>query len=337
MTKKERIQAAIRGEKPDRLPYSFWTHMPGTDLDPEAIAQKTYEFYKTYDFDFVKTMNNGMYAIEDFGCTVDYSEIVKGGVAKVTSTPVNCGEDWYKLKVCPCTQGSNARELRHLQLVLDKLKGEEVPVIFTVFTPITIADKISGGKLVSYLEAGYGDAVKAALEVITETTAQLTARAIEMGADGIFLASQMSSYDKCTIQQYREYGGPYDLRVLEAAKDGWMNTIHCHGENIMFEVLKDYPVHIFNWHAWETLPDLDEAHLLTGKCLMGGLKRSDITKSNKNEIRNQIFQCFKQTGGRNLILTPGCVIRYPLNDEMLAFIGQTRTEIETAFDRQGSL
>ena len=80
MTKKERIQAAILGEKPDKMPYSFWTHMPGTDLDPEAISQKTYEFYKKYDFDFVKTMNNGMYAIEDFGCTVDYSEIVKGGV-----------------------------------------------------------------------------------------------------------------------------------------------------------------------------------------------------------------------------------------------------------------
>ena len=26
MTKKERIQAAIAGEKPDKLPYSFWTH-----------------------------------------------------------------------------------------------------------------------------------------------------------------------------------------------------------------------------------------------------------------------------------------------------------------------
>ena len=71
MTKKERIRAAIRGEKPDKMPYSFWTHMPGTDLDPEAISQKTYEFYKKYDFDFVKTMNNGMYAIEDFGCTVE--------------------------------------------------------------------------------------------------------------------------------------------------------------------------------------------------------------------------------------------------------------------------
>ncbi len=307
--------------------------MPGTDLDPEAIAQKTYEFYKTYDFDFVKTMNNGMYAVEDFGCTIDYSEIAKGGVAKLVSSPVHCADDWKKLKVCSCDKGSNARELRHLKLVLDKLSGEEVPVIFTVFTPITIADKICGGELTEYLEGGYGEEVKSALEVITETTCQLAEAAISQGADGIFLASQMSSYDKCTVRQYAEFGKPYDLRVLEAAKKGWMNTLHCHGNDIMFELLKDYPVQIFNWHAWETLPDLEEAYMLTGKCLMGGLNRTDITKKNKGAIQNQIFQCFKELGGLHQILTPGCVIRYPLDDEMLAFIGKTRNEIELAFEK----
>ena len=333
MTKKERIRAVINGEKPDKIPYSFWTHMPGLDLDPEAIAQKTYEFYKKYDFDFVKTMNNGMYAIEDFGCKVDYSEIVKGGVAKVISTPIHCRKDWDKLAVCPCTQGSNARELRHLSLVLDKLEGEEVPVIFTAFTPITIANKICGGKLMSYIEDGGADNVKYALEVITQTTEQLVSAAIDLGADGIFLASQMSSYDKCTVDQYLEYGKPYDLRVLDAAKDGWMNTIHCHGENIIFEILKDYPVQVFNWHVWETLPDLDEAYALTGKCLMGGLNRSDITKGNKGAVQNQIFQCFKQMNGMHQILTPGCVIRYPLDENMLSFIGQTRNEIEESFSQ----
>ena len=54
MTKKERIQAAIAGEKPDKLPYSFWTHLPGIDLNPELLAEKTYEFYKKYDIDFIK-------------------------------------------------------------------------------------------------------------------------------------------------------------------------------------------------------------------------------------------------------------------------------------------
>ena len=117
----------------------------------------------------------------------------------------------------PLHPGQHARELRHLQLVLEKLKGEEVPVIFTAFTPITIADKISGGKLISYIEEGHGDDVKAALEVITETTAQLVAAAIDMGPTGSSWPPRLSSYDKCTDRQYLEYGKPYDLRVLEAA------------------------------------------------------------------------------------------------------------------------
>ena len=49
MTKKERIRAVLKGERPDKLPYSFWTHMPGVDLDPVAISEKTWEFYKKYD------------------------------------------------------------------------------------------------------------------------------------------------------------------------------------------------------------------------------------------------------------------------------------------------
>lgn len=334
MTKKERIQAAIRGEKPDKLPYSFWSHMPGTDLDPEAISEKTLEFYKTYDLDFIKTMNNGMYSVEDFGCTVDYSEIVKGGMAHITGTPILTGADFKNIEPCSIKKGSYARELRHLGLVLDKVKGEEVPVIFTVFSPITTADKMCGGRVMEFIKDGHGDAVKAALEAVTETTCALAKKAIEMGADGIFFAAQTSTYDKCTAEIYREYGRPYDLRVFEAASGGWMNTIHCHGSNIMFEVVKDYPVDVFNWHVWETYPDLDEAFLLTGKCLMGGLVRTDITKQDRGRIQHQIFECFKQMKGRNLILTPGCVVRYPLDREMLMFIGKTRDEIEKAFDER---
>ena len=66
---------------------------------------------------------------------------------------------------------------------------------------------------------------------------------------------------------------------------------------------------------------------------MGGLSRTDITQGNRGAIQNQIYECFKLLGGRHQILTPGCVIRYPLDDEMLSFIGKTRNEIESVFDR----
>ena len=331
MTKKERCMAAVNGQRPDQLPYSLWSHKPGIDLDPVASAEKTYEFYKTYDVDFIKTMNNGMYAIEDFGCEVDYSEIAKGGVAKVTKNPINSPEDWLQIKVCSCTEGALARELKYLDLLMEHLGEDDVPVLFTVFSPVTIANKLCGGKLMQFIREGHGDKIHAALKVITETTAKLAAECIRHGAAGIFFASQMSTYGSMTAEEYLTYGKPYDLQVLEAAGEGWMNTIHCHGNDIMFEVLKDYPVDVFNWHAWETLPGLEEAFRLTGKCLMGGLNRNDITTCNKNAIQNQIFNCFKEMDGMHQILTPGCVIRYPLDDDMLAFVKKTKDAVEACF------
>lgn len=328
MTKKERIWAAVHEEQPDTLPYSFWTHLPGIDLDPEKLADATYQFYRTYDVDFIKTMNNGMYAIEDFGCEIDYSEVAKGGVAKVVKTPIATPQDWYGLKPCSVEEGSLARELKGLRRLLDKVKGEEVPVIFTIFSPLTIANKLSGNTLRQHISDGHGQAVHAALKVISQTTCDMARAVLELGADGIFFAAQSSTYDFMSIQEYQEYGVPYDLEVLAAADKGWMNTLHAHGGNIMFELLKDYPVQVFNWHAWETLPAVDEAAVMTGKCLMGGLKRTDITQRDRNAIQHQIYECYRMLGGRGQILTPGCVIRYPLDDETLAYVKQAKDLVE---------
>lgn len=164
MTKKERIRAAINGGEIDQFPYSMWSHLPGIDHDPVPLAEQTYEFYKKYDIDFVKTMNNGMYPIEDYGCEVDYSDIPKGGMAHISSTPIHEVQDWEK---------------------------------------------------------------------ITETTCNLVREVLKTGADGIFFASQMSCYDTMTDKEYLEFGKPYDLKVLEAASEGWFNVLHAHGENQM--------------------------------------------------------------------------------------------------------
>ncbi len=337
MNKRERIQVVLSGAQPDRLPYSLWTHLPGIDLDPIKLAEATYEFYKNYDVDFIKTMDNGMYAVEDFGCEVDFSEVASGGVSKITHSPIQTPWDWKQLQVHSCEEGALARELTSLKLLLEKVRAENVPVLFTVFSPLTIADKLSKKLVLKHIAEGYSPEVHYALNVIAETTAQLAKKAIELGADGVFFASQMSSYNVTTDNIYREYGKPYDLQVLEGAKNGWFNTIHAHGNNIMFELLRDYPVAAFNWHAWETLPTMDEAQLMTGKCLMGGLQRMDITDHHKNEIQHQIYECFKLLGGRKLILTPGCVIRYPLDSAMLAFIKEAKEFAENVFRNNGRL
>lgn len=203
-----------------------------------------------------------------------------------------------------------------------------MPVVFTVFSPITTAEKLSGNTLLKHLEEGNGDLVRKGLDAIAETTANLARKVLSLGADGIFFATQLSSHSIINEKIYMTYGIPYDLRVLDAARDGWFNILHIHGDNIMFDLLRDYPVPVLNYHAWETLPALDEAQLLTGKCLMGGLIRSDITNGNKNAVAHQIYQSLKLLGGRKHILTPGCVIRHPLDYEMLSYVKRTKDFIE---------
>ena len=54
----------------------------------------------------------------------------------------------------------------------------------------------------------------------------------------------------------------------------------------------------------------------------------DITEGHKNQIEYQIYRTLKETEGRKVILSPGCVIRYPLDREMLSFVRKAKEEIE---------
>ena len=327
LSKKERIYRAVRGEETDQLPYAIWTHLPGIDMDPEKLAEQTYHFFKTYDTDLIKTMNNGMYAIEDFGCTIDYSQIKLGGVAKLVSTPVNSIEDWKKIKPknlseCKAIQ----RELYSLKILMELSKNDEVPIIFTVFSPFTTANKLSGNRLLKDIETGHTNEIHEALKVITDLTIDLVKEVNKLGCDGIFFASQMSSYDVTNEKIFKEFGEYYDTQILSSS-NGFCDTIHCHGTNIMFDILKNYPIDIFNWHAWESAPGLEEARD-AGHCVMGGLDRRDITNRNFDQIRQQIRACLDVFKGKKHILAPGCVIRYPLDPEALAYIKETLDELQ---------
>lgn len=327
MYKTEKIQKAIKGEQLAEVPFSFWTHMPKIDRNPEEIAEASYQLYKQFDLDFIKTMNNGMYAVEDYGTSIDFSDVAKGGVAKVIETPIRHYGDWANLPNLSIEEGILNRELVHLKKVLEKMNGE-APVVMTIFSPLTTADKLAQGKISSYLKQDEEGLVHQALGKIAAVTAHLAERAIDMGAAGIYLASQMSSYDKLTEEEYKQYGIPYDLKVLKGAEKGWFNSLHAHGENIMFDLLKDYPVDVFNWHAWETLPEIKEGLDFTQKCILGGIGRMHVTNNERNELRHQIYRTIMESEGKRLILSPGCGIRHPFSKETIHFIQRVKSETE---------
>lgn len=323
MNKVERVRKALKGEAVDRIPYSIWTHFPGIDLDAKSLANSTMEFYREYDLDFIKSMPNGLFSIEDYDCGCDFSEVATGGVAKAVKLAVTEPSDWETIDELDISKGALGRELRSLELLLAELHGE-APVIATVFSPLTTAFKMAGPNLLAHILTNPGK-VKKGLDRITACTVRFAERAVEMGCAGIFLASQMAQKDRMTEAAYREFGVPYDLQVLKAvAKDTWFNVMHIHGDEIMFDIFKDYPVQGLSWHVWEAAPSVEEfVAKNTGKSLVAGLRRFMITEGNLPEIAKDVTETIRLTSGRRLLLSPGCEIRAPHDDATFAFIRET--------------
>ena len=320
MNKLDRVKATLRGDSVDRPAYGFWTHLPAIDLDPLRLAAASAAFATRYDLDFVKSMSNGLYCVEDWGCICDYGDIERGGVAKVVRAAVSGVDDWKRLERVDVTRGAYGRELQHLSALIEQV-GSQVPVLATVFSPLTIAHKLSNGISREHL-AGNPEAVAQGLEIITEVTCAFARAALARGCAGIFLAVQEATSHAFDEAAYRRHGEPYDRRVLAAAKSagGWFNAVHIHGEDILFDILKDYDVSALNWHIGETAPSIAEYREKGGaRPILGGLQRTHLTRRDRDAIDADITRALSENGSHAILLAPACVIRHPIDEATLAW------------------
>jgi uroporphyrinogen decarboxylase len=314
----DRIRAALAGTILDVPPLSFWTHIPDIDLDPSAIATATARFSRQLGLDLVKSMPNGLYCVEDWGVKGDFSAIASGGVARSIGSPIQKVEDWRSVRRLDIRGGAYGRELDHLERLV-RLLGPEIPTIATVFSPITIAKKLSASAFEQALDRR-PDLLRGALAQIAATTADFARSAISLGCAGIFFAIQDAT-SKFGTSAYSDIGVPFDLEVLHAASGGWCNAVHLHGDDILFDLIADYPVHVLNWHIGETAPTIAEYRARGGnKAVLGGLRRMAVTAGDRSAIAADIALARQADRGRGIIYGPGCVIRHPVDESFLARI-----------------
>lgn len=308
MTHRERIEAAIRGEKPDRVPIALWRHFPVRDQTAEGLAQATIEFQKKYDFDLMKVTPASGYPAEAWGARLQPTNNTEG-TREYLSRPVQSPEDWHNLKTLDVTQGVFGHELQALQLIRQGV-GEDVHVLQTIFSPLTIAKQLSGDLVLEHLRK-HPSHLKAGLRMITETTAHFALACLEQGADGIFFATQFASHDLLSNDEYRAFGVEYDLPIIEFVRSqAKLLLLHLHGLSPMFELMSAYPVHVVNWHDRETRPSLAEGQRLFRKgAVMGGLHRlGTLPKGTPDEIRAQARDAIQQTRGSRVMIGAGCVM-----------------------------
>src|SRR5690625_3985178 len=114
MGKRQRVEAVLRGERPDRTPVSFWLHFPEHDHDGDLLAEVLIEFQRRWDLDFVKMMPSGMYGTEDYGCEAGDPD-PETGAQMLLRGPIRRVEDWADVKPVPVDKGARGRELRCLR------------------------------------------------------------------------------------------------------------------------------------------------------------------------------------------------------------------------------
>jgi uroporphyrinogen decarboxylase len=308
LSKRDRLSAVIAGEDVDRTPVALWRHFPGDDQRPADLAAATLSFQWRWDWDFVKVTPASSFCVRDWGVEdrwVGNSE----GTREYTKRAIEHPEDWRGLRVLDARSGSLGGQLRCLEKIVTEL-GQDTPVIQTVFSPLAQAKNLAGNeRLLAHLHR-YPEALKAGLETITTTTSRFVRLAARMGIDGIVFAVQHARYEFMTEDDYAEFGRPYDIRLFEALEDSdvWFNVLHLHGDEVMFDLLADYPVQAWNWHDQETPPSLVEGKRRVSGAVVGGLRQWEtLLRGDPERVQIEARAALEQTAGRGFILGTGCV------------------------------
>lgn len=319
-----RIEAAIAGQPTDRVPVALWRHFPVDDQDPAKLAALSLKWQRDWDFDLVKFMPSGTYCVEDWGATSVYQPIFNGA-RTITVPGVKGVEGWRRLPRLDPGKGVFGAQNAALAATAKELKGS-VPILQTVFSPLTTARKLAGEALLGHLRSD-PEAVEAGLRVITDTTIAYALAALQGGAHGIFFATQLATTDVLTAAEHQRFGARFDLEFFNALKGKTrLNMLHIHGENIMFDALADYPVEMVNWHDRLTAPTLKQALAKFRGALVGGVEERELmVTGGEAAVRAQVRDAIAQTGGRRLIVGPGCVVAIAATEQTIrAVVDETR-------------
>ena len=304
----DKIKAAIKGEDLEEVPVSVWWHFPERDLDAENLCEAQLAFQQRFDPDLMKVCPSGGYPSVAFGAEIEYYGSPTGA-PRIRTPSIKSTEDWGALEELDAQDGILGEMLEAVECIAEGLEGE-VPLIQTVFSPLTICQKIGGDRLLKDLNTE-PELVEEALEVISSTMAEFSRANMDAGASGLFFATQIATRDTMTEDTYRRFGMEYDLPILKAVKRrASINVVHIHGTNIMFDLIaKNYPADGLNWHDQRTPPSLEEASKLFPGALLGGIDEVDtLVEGSVEDVESMVKESVRSVSGRRLILAPGCVI-----------------------------
>jgi uroporphyrinogen decarboxylase len=322
MTRRERVEAALAMGVADRPPVGAWGHTYREEWSPADLAAITIERARQMGWDFVKFQPRASTFAEAFGSTYQPSgHRLRAPILIQPAVPDL--ESWSSVALA--NRKALDDQVESIGIVAREL-GRDVPVIQTVFSPITVGGYLVGksqSRVVRELRQ-HPELVGPALERIAEALVDFGRRSVESGAAGVFYAiSGYAGRGVMPEKLYRELVLPYDQLVLRALpQQAWFNVVHLCGSKLNFGLSRDLPSHVVSWSVHnQGNPSLAEGRKIAGRAVMGGLnQRATLVYGPPARVKAEADRAVEETGGRGLLLAPGCSVPPRVRDVNLQAI-----------------
>ena len=310
----QRVLGALEGTDTDATPISMWKHYHLQDRAPRNLAHVTVDFARRFGIDLLKLTPSGLYGVQDWGVGLQYGHTDAQAPA-VISSPIRKVADWLELRPLSPTTGALCREIEMCSHV-GQLLQDEVPFLMTLFSPLTLAQKLAGDQIYDHLRQEPAILHKA-LKVIRDTVVTYARACLEAGVPGFFLATQQASHRLLTVTEFKEFGLSYDQDVVAEIEAAPVRMLHICGEEIMFAEASQLNVNCLSWSAGGTNPELTEARQISEKTLAAGLSLETLANGTDEDCRFMVRSARSSNLGPGLILAPDCVVKLESPDANL--------------------
>lgn len=299
MNKIERVDRVLKGEDVDYPPISLWYHFGVQHAGGEQFARIILEYFKHYDFDYLKVMN-------------DYYYPAPKGLETVRTK-----EDLQKFTAFDVERWEWSEQFKALRIISRELKGRAY-FIETVFDPWQSIRRSVAGENMEHLAKNEPEALHAALATVTENLISYSRKALEIGAAGIFM-SVPAAKEIVSREIFLAFVKPYAEKVFAAIADlGRMNTAHIHGAELYMDDCLDFPVNLFNW--WDRGPQgpaMEHVKQRIAGCVMGGIDQTLLTRRSPAFLKAHVAEGVALGGGRRFFIANGCSIDTWVNPDIV--------------------
>ncbi|MDE3193441.1 MAG: hypothetical protein KGN00_07120, partial [Chloroflexota bacterium] len=320
----------------DRVPIAAWGHTFFEEWSASDLARVTLKRTHEFQFDYAKLQVRATCFGEALGSEFRPSGALTQPVA--VKPLVRESADWGSVPdVVPGKLPSAlGDQVDCLHRVVDAI-GPDVPVIQTLFSPLSVAAYLLGrdpDRVVRELRAD-PKRLGTVMQKIAGWLVEFAERSVEAGASGVFYAIvKYASKGVLSWQEYSEWVLPYDLLVAERLpRKSWLNMLHLCGDHVYFDLARILPFNCVNWATRDPgNPGLADGQRMSGKAVVGGMDRhSPIAAGTAAEVRAEASDALRAAGAQGVFLAPGCSVS-PWPDEKAENMNAMR-EVAVEFGR----